>query len=156
MKPIKQYIAEALVLVIALCGIVLGGFLFYAGITVFFDITGSGYILLSLHILLSVLVFALAAYITYISYLMLRGTSYMAIKPFSVLIALVFFIWISPVSNSLAIKASERGMRLLAMILGIANFPLTLLVYGVCVRVLKKLCAIRRGPTPDVKMPNSH
>jgi hypothetical protein len=155
MKPIGKYIAGALVAVNALFGIVMGGFLFYVLIISFRNITGSGYILLALNILLLVLVFVLTSYIIYTYHLMLRGKSYMPIKSISILIAIFFFYWISPVSHSLAIKASAKGMNFIALILRLANLPLTLLLYCVCVRVLKKLCVIRSGPMPDETMPNS-
>jgi len=154
MKLSKKYVAEAIVLTVATCGIAFGGLLLYGGITCFFDVRLSGYLGVVLRIFVPILFLILGGYVIYISYLLARS-SYRAIKPLSVLIALALFSWLSPVTNSLAIKASDRGMTVLAITLGIAAWPLAFLGYGLSVRVLKILCAIRTSTTDHVKTPNS-
>jgi hypothetical protein len=140
----KRNLARFVLQGIALLGILFGLFVLYFFVAMFFESMRPDFVLLCGGIVTSILVLAIGVYVIYISYLMLRGVTYAAIKPLGTLLALAFFSWSGPLTLSLARMLGEKGLGYLGAAAGIASLPLAIAVYYVFTRILTRLSKVAR------------
>lgn len=136
---------------IALLGILLGLFVFCIFLAMFFESMRPDFVLLCGGIVISILVLAIGVYLIYISYLMLRGLSYAAIKPLGTLLAFAFYFWFSPLTWSYARMLGEKGMKFIGATVGIVSLPLAIAVYYVFTRILARLSKVGSEPVINSK-----
>ncbi len=142
----KRNLARFVLQGIALLGILFGLFVFYISVAMFVESMRPDIILLCGGIVISILILAIGVYLIYISYLMLKGLSYAAIKPLGKLLAFAFYFWFSPLTWSLARMLGEKGMKFLGATVGIVSLPLAIAVYYVFTRILARLSKVASEP----------
>ncbi|HUS71853.1 MAG TPA: hypothetical protein VMY06_02220 [Sedimentisphaerales bacterium] len=148
----KRNLARFVLQGIALLGILFGLFVFCISVAMFFESMEPDFVLLCGGLVISILVLAIGVYLIYISYLMLRGITYAAIKPLGTLLAFAFYFWSSPLTWSLARMLEEKGLRFIGATVGIASLPLAIAVYYVFTRILARLSKV--GSEPGINSKN--
>lgn len=138
----KRNLARFVLQVIALLGMLFGLFVLYIFVAMFFESMRPDFVFLCGGIVTSILVLAIGVYVIYISYLMLRGIIYAAIKPLGTLLALAFYSWSGPLTWSLGRILEQKGMKFIGATVGIASLLLAIAVYYVFTRLLLRLSKI--------------
>jgi len=82
----------------------------------------------------------LGAYLIYTSYLMLRGREFGAIKLISAFLAMISFGMVQPL-----VSASGKIASFIKDIAGLASLLFPVLVYLICVKLLKRLLKVAYG-----------
>lgn len=90
-------------------------------------------------ILICVVLLALGAYLTYISYLLLWWLSLVAVRPLCFLLGLACFLFLASPLEYLAETIAAKGWRMAASLLGVAPVIVAFLIYFTVTKGLLKL-----------------
>jgi hypothetical protein len=157
MAQLKKTIARLILHGICVLGILIGFSLVYLTITVFFPALRDNIAFPFFELLVLGFMLALCVFLIRDSYLMLRGKTFGAIKTVSVLIALMFFSSVVDPIHRFAVKFMS-GIQARTVV-EFASFStcllLSVIVYLICIKLLKRLLKVAYGPEKISEIQNS-
>ncbi len=125
---------------VGIVGIVLGFSGFFLGGVVFLEGVGTDIVMLCGSAIFAVMLWIIGAYLVYISYLTVKRTELMAVRPICFLMALGLYFWIDPIMKSNGIALEEKGLKSIGAMFDIVSLPLAALAYFACTWGLERLC----------------
>jgi len=147
MAQLKKNIARLVLQGISILGLLLGISLFCFAIVFIFSIQRDNLVILCLWLIISGGALVLGIYMMYTSYLMFRWRAFGAMEWISVLLAISSFGWVHQLVEFLATTSgSGRMPRFVEDIAYVADLPLPVLVYLICIKLLKKLLEVADSP----------